>query len=322
MAIEVKGSPNPTRICLGTARFGSGIPEDQAVAVLDAYTAAGGNFLDTAHIYAAWEHGGWGASERLLGAWMAARRNRDRLFLATKGGHPPLDDWDRDWPGFAGLQRELGESLERLGVDWVDFYWLHRDDPRQPVGAVIDSVAQLMEDGGRIRAYGLSNWSPRRIAEAMEHAAKWGLPAPAVSQPGWALADWALQEPPFPGMRYFGEEDRRWHMKTQTPAVAYSAQAKGYFGAENAAWARAGFAGPPPRGREYDSPENRSRLTRAAALAEKKGSSANQIALAWLLAQPFPVYALVTTSQSGRMPELMAARNIGLSESERDFLAP
>src|SRR5690606_3513631 len=111
----------------------------------------------TAHIYAAWREGGWGASERTLGEWMRAHGNRRELVLGTKGGHPPLDRMEEYRGSRECLERDLSESLERLGVDYVDVYWLHRDDPTREVGEMIETLAGFVRDG-RIRSYGASNW--------------------------------------------------------------------------------------------------------------------------------------------------------------------
>ena len=308
-------APEPSRICLGTGSFGSEISPEESFAVLDAYAEAGGNFLDTAHIYAAWVEGGWGASERTLGEWMRANHNREDVVLATKGGHPPLDQLDMGRCGPENLRQDLSESLERLGVDRVDLYWLHRDDPGRPVGEIIDTLAGFLKEG-LVGSYGASNWSIARIAAANAYAASSGRPPFAANQPGWSLARRPAETIPVEGMLFADDTTRAWHLKTGLAMAAYSAQAKGYFGNENVAWAEGGFEGPPPRAEEYDAPDNRQRLQAAARLAREKGCTANQIALAWLLHQPFPVYPIVGTRNPGHIRESLEAESIELTEED------
>jgi aryl-alcohol dehydrogenase-like predicted oxidoreductase len=122
-------------------------------------------------------------------------------------------------------------------------------------------------------------------------------------------------------MMYLDEAMRQWHVRTRLPVVAYSSQAGGYFGQENVAWAKCGFAGPPPKRKEYDTPSNRGRLSRAIELAGQKGVTANQIALAYLLHQPFVVFPIVGTSRPEHVREALAASSVQLSHQECAFLS-
>ena len=315
MISPFKATLAPSRICLGTGGFGSEIPVQESWAVLDAYIAAGGNFLDTAHIYAAWVEGGWGKSERTIGEWLRANGMRKQVVLGTKGGHPPLDDMARGRCSRTCIESDLNESLDRLGVDSVDLYWLHRDDPERPVGEIMETLALLVRDG-RVACCGASNWTLARIKAANAYAAEHGLPGFVASQPGWALADHVTDASAPSPMRYMDDATHRWHLETGFPVLAYSAQACGFFGEANVAWARGGFAGPIPKRPAYDSPQNRRRLLNAIAMADARGVSANQIALAYLLNQPFPVFPIIGTSKPERVHEAFAATTIVLSEEE------
>ncbi len=305
----------PSRICLGTATFGSEISKHDSFAVLDAFVQGGGNFIDTAHIYAAWINEGWGASERTLGEWLRVHGNRDRLLIATKGGHPPLDDMAIGRCSRKCIEQDLNESLERLGLDFVDVFWLHRDDPERPVGEIVETLASLVR-ARRIGCYGASNWIPQRIEDANAYAANHGLPAFVASQPGWALADRETETASPSPMLYLDEPGRRWHIRTGMPLVAYSSQACGFFGTENVKWARYGFNGPVPKQPAYDIPANRRRLLEAISLAGSMGTTANQIALAYLLSQPFPVFPIIGTGKPERVREALAASRIRLSGAQ------
>ena len=309
----------PSPICLGTMLFGSGIDRKTSFGVMDAFLEAGGTFLDTAHIYAAWLPGGWGESERTVGEWLRAHGARDAVVLGTKGGHPPLDDMAHGRCGAEDLEADLRDSLERLQVDYIDLYWLHRDDPGRPAEEIVETLAGFIRDG-RIRSFGVSNWTIDRIETATAHAQAHGLPEPAARQPGWALAERKTKENTPSPMRYLDEAAHQWHLKSHLPIAAYSAQAQGYFGGANVEWASQGFQGEAPNGRGYDSATNRQRLIKAMALAEEKGCTAHQIALAYLLNQPFPVFAIAGTGKPERIPELMEAAEIRLAPADLDRL--
>lgn len=315
-------SLQPSPICLGTAPFGSNTPEADSVAVLDAYAEAGGNFLDTAHIYGAWIPGRWGASEEVLGRWLRENSRRPETIVATKGGCTSMDNLtDPGRCSYAELRQDLSESLERLQLDRVDLYWLHRDNENLEVGDILEGVMRLMAEG-EIASYGLSNWEVHRAQAALDYCAEHGLTPPVGAQTGFACARYPKPEPPLPGMRYANSGDVAWHSASGLSLVAYTSQAGGWFGEENVAWARGGFDGAPPRGEVFDAAENRRRLVACMEVAESKGASASQIALAWQLHQPCRVTPIIGTSKSKRAAEAMAAARIKLDSEELTRIAP
>jgi aryl-alcohol dehydrogenase-like predicted oxidoreductase len=305
----------PSALCLGTGSFGSDISKEDSFHVLDAYVDGGGNFLDTAHIYAAWREGGWGASERTLGEWLRVHGNRRDLVIGTKGGHPPLDKLEQGRCSPECLEQDLTESLARLGIDYVDVYWLHRDDPAREVGEIMDTLAGFVQNG-RIRSYGASNWPTARIAEANAYAAAKRLPFFSASQIGYALAERPEATIPVPGMVYMDAATKSWHESAGLTLAAYSPQARGYFSDANTQWAEAGFDGAAPTAAEYDTPANRARLEAAGAIARERGLTANQAALAYLRHQTFPVYPIIGTGNVDRLREALAAVLIVLTPEE------
>lgn len=308
---DVGASP----LCLGTGSFGSDIDRDTSFRVLDTFVDAGGTFLDTAHIYAAWREGGWGASERTLGEWLRVNGNRKELVLGTKGGHPPLDRMGERRGSKECLERDLSESLERLGVDYVDIYWMHRDDPSREVGEMIETLAGFVRDG-RIRSYGASNWTVDRIAAANAYAVSHDLPMFVASQVGYALAERPAKSIPVQGMLYMDRESREWYKSAGMAIAAYSAQATGYFSEGNTRWAREGFRGSAPNGPDYDTEENRRRLVAASEIGAARGLTANQVALAYLRNQSVPVYPVIGTRQVARVKEAMEAMHVSLTAEE------
>src|SRR5215469_8764514 len=155
----------PSVIGLGALPFGASLPQETAFSLMDAFVEAGGTCIDTALVYGEWLPGGKGLSERTVGAWITARQHRDGLILSTKGGHPRLTTMQTPRLSDAELSSDLDESLRNLQTDYIDVYWLHRDDPNRPVAEIL-ATAQRQVQAGKIRAFGCSNWRVERIQAA------------------------------------------------------------------------------------------------------------------------------------------------------------
>jgi aryl-alcohol dehydrogenase-like predicted oxidoreductase len=172
-------------LCLGGNVFGWTADEAQSFAVLDAYVAAGGNFIDTSDMYSVWVPGhDGGESERILGRWMASRQNRDRLVLATKVGMNPT----RPGLSAANIEAAAEGSLRRLGVDHVDLYYAHRDDERTPLRETLRAFEALRQSG-KVRHVAASNYGVRRLLDARTAARREGTRAYDVLQPHYNLMD-------------------------------------------------------------------------------------------------------------------------------------
>jgi aryl-alcohol dehydrogenase-like predicted oxidoreductase len=163
-------------LCLGTGEFGSKLDRAAAWQLLDAFVAAGGNFLDTANVYADWVPGTKSSSEKTIGAWLAQRGNRAQLIIATKGAHPLLASMNVPRCSPADILHDIEQSLGHLQTDVIDLYWLHRDDPARPAGEIIETLAAQVK-AGKIRYFGCSNWRVERIAAANSYAATSSLAA-------------------------------------------------------------------------------------------------------------------------------------------------
>jgi aryl-alcohol dehydrogenase-like predicted oxidoreductase len=174
-----------TRLCLGGNVFGWTADRDTSFAVLDAYVAAGGNFVDTADSYF-WRAPGnsGGESEAIIGEWMASRGNRDAVVVATKVG---------SWPRRKGLSaRNIAEavddSLRRLRTDYIDLYYAHRDDPDTTQEETADAFDALVK-AGKVRAIGASNFTAERLRSALEISARDGLAPYVALQPHYNLME-------------------------------------------------------------------------------------------------------------------------------------
>jgi len=302
--IRIAGVDKPvSRLIKGTDYFWHKNYET-AAANLDAFLAVGGNTVDTARIYCG------GESEEVLGRYMEERKARDRFVILTKGAHH-----DRSGPRVnrEAIREDLMRSLEKLRTDHVELYALHRDDPSVPVGEIIEALNEHIE-AGRIQAIGGSNWTWRRLQEANAWAEAHGLVGFAFSSPNLSLAK--ANEPFWPGCVSADEETIRWHEETQMPLLSWSSLARGFFSGRFTPERR----DDPDIVRVFYSDANWERLRRAELLAREKGASVAQIALAWVLNQPFPTCALIGARNAEELRSCREGMDIRLTRAELDWL--
>ncbi len=284
---------SPSVLALGTVPIGSTLDQAASFALLDAYTAAGGTFIDTARVYSDWLPGERNSSEKMIGRWLAERRNRGSVLLATKGAHPPLDDMHHSRLSRAEIRSDLEGSLHDLHTDHIDLYWLHRDDPAHPVEDIIDTLDDLV-NAGQIRCYGASNWTAERIGAANRYAAQAGKRPFVANQMMWSLAtinpagmlDDTLVE--------MDASTDALHRQTGLAAVPYTSQALGFFGGR---YERGAPLPSSPAARNvqrmFFNETNFERLDRVRELAARLGWTPTQVGLAALCARPFPVFPII-----------------------------
>jgi aryl-alcohol dehydrogenase-like predicted oxidoreductase len=174
-----------SRLCLGANVFGWTADRDTSFAVLDAYTAAGGNFIDTSDSYM-WRIPGnsGGESETIIGDWTADRGNRDDVVIATKVGSLPA----RPGLSAANITAAVEDSLRRLRTDRIDLYYAHKDDPDTAQEETLDAFDGLVR-AGKVRALGASNFSAERLRSALEISARDGLTSYVALQPHYNLLE-------------------------------------------------------------------------------------------------------------------------------------
>jgi len=242
--------------------------------MFDDFVEQGGNAFDTAYIY------GGGRLELLLGQWIRNRGIREEVVILAKGAHTP--DCNP-----TALSRQLLESLDRLRTDYVDIYMMHRDNPAVPIGEFVD-VLNEHKQAGRIRAFGGSNWSIERIEAAKAYAEKNGLQGFAAISNNFSLA--RMIDPVWPGcVAASTPEFRAWLEKTRMPVISWSSQARGFFTER----ARPDKRTDAELVRCWYSEDNFRRKERAEELANRKGVLPINIALAYVLCQPFPTFAII-----------------------------
>ena len=213
-------------IALGSTEFGGKTPAGIATEILDAYSALGGNFIDTARVYGDFVTPRNGACEEIIGRWMEERNLRDTIFLSTKGGHPPLGHMDVGRLSREEIIADMKASLDALRTDHVDIYWLHRDDPTRDVGSIMETLAEIKEKG-YTRLIGVSNWRPCRIREANAYARRHGLPTLDGNQLQFSLAQQMTTEDPT--LVAMDDDAYRLHKEENLLCCCFASLAKGFF---------------------------------------------------------------------------------------------
>jgi aryl-alcohol dehydrogenase-like predicted oxidoreductase len=301
--------------CLGTAEFGSVVEDSLCESITDRYIDSGGNVLDTAEVYAAWIPDGSHRSEEFLGRWLRKRKSRNGLILSTKGAHPRLDSMDVPRMSRKDIESDLDSSLQRLGVDSVDLYWLHRDDPGTPVEEILLSLEEFRR-AGKIQYAGFSNWTQPRAEAARVAAEKLGVEGFIGSQNQWSLAK-AEASKGDPTWAYIDESFARWHAQYGFAAFPYTSQASGYFRRlDNGSIDQASDL---VKGL-FHHPPNENRYQQIKALQAQTGFSIAQIGLGYLLSQSFPVFPIIGPRKVADLDESLTASEITLTADQVDFL--
>ncbi len=275
---------------------------DGAAPVWDHWIEVGGNAFDTAFVYAE------GLHEAVLGEWLSARGMANEVVVIVKGGHPPHCSPE-------AITAQLSQSLERLRLARAPIYIMHRDNPEIPVAEFVDALnAEISK--GRIGIYGGSNWSIERFEAARNYAASRGLQPPSVLNNNLSLA--VMEKPVWPGcLTSHDAATLSYLTQHQIAHFSWSSQARGYFLPE-ALRNRL----PPDSAPEtcFGSMANAERRRRAETLAGERGVSANNVALAWVLAQRFPSFALVGPRNIAEIASTLPAHALNLSRSEAAWL--
>jgi aryl-alcohol dehydrogenase-like predicted oxidoreductase len=295
-----------SRLCLGANVFGWTADRDTSFAVLDAYTAAGGNFVDTADSYM-WRIPGnsGGDSERIIGDWLAGRGRRDDVVIATKVG---------SWPQRKGLSAgniaaACDDSLRRLRTDHIDLYYAHRDDPDTAQEETLDAFDALVR-AGKVRAVAASNFSAERLRSALEISARDGLASYVALQPHYNLVERAEFETAL--LPLLAAEG--------LSCVPYYGLAKGFLTGKY----RDGVQVESERAegaREYLDDRGRAVLAVLDEIAAGHEVPVAAVALAWLAAQPTVVAPIASARTPQQLADLLPVLDLKLTDDELRLLA-
>ena len=299
-------------LCLGAMLFGADICESESFGQMDCFFERGGNFFDTARVYSDWVAGEKGRSERVIGNYLAERKNRDSWVIGSKGGHHHLST-----PEVPRLEREkladdIEDSLKALRTDYIDLYYLHRDN----VDIGVEEIISWMNDFvamGKIRYFGCSNWRVERIREAQQYAAGSGQMGFCANQPLWNVGCYSMKPQADGTMAVMDKETIEFQRETQLAAIPYSSQAAGFFsklasGDESAT--RSGYA----------SETNLSLFATIKKLAGKYGVPVSQIVLSYLISQPMAVIPVFSSSSIEQLEDTISGAEIELSAGDVKLL--
>ncbi len=298
-----------SRIVQGTVMLSSE-SEAEGFALLDDVFDAGCNTFDTAHVY------GNGDVERVLGRWINSRGIRDAVVILDKGAH---HNADRKRVTPFDISADIHDSLARLQTDYIDLYALHRDDPAAPVGPVVRALHEH-KIHGHIGLYGGSNWRVSRLEAANAYAENNQLTPFAFSSPHFSLAE-QIAAPWDDCISITGAHvlEQHWYRQQDMPVFCWSSLAGGWFSGritreqvrdhEDELFVRC-----------YHAEANWQRLKRAKQLGSARGATAAQIALAYVLHQPFATLPLVAAYTKGEFEACVEALDISLTPEEMAWL--
>ncbi len=287
---------------------------DESFALLDGVLELGGTTFDTAHGY------GNGDVERTMGRWMKARGNRDQVVILGKGAH---HNQDRQRVTPYDITADLHDSLARMQTDYIDLYVLHRDDPSQPVGPIVETLNEHKATG-KIHAFGGSNWSTARLQEANAYAQAHGLTPFVVSSPNFSLA--VQRKAPWPNCVSISgpeaAEERAWYADHNTPLFTWSSLAGGFFSGRFNRDNLDSFASYLDKlcVECYCTEANFQRLDRVRELADERGLTIPQVATAYVMSYPLNIFPLVGCNTAQEFKADLDASAMRLTPAEIAWL--
>ncbi|AJP03012.1 alcohol dehydrogenase [Streptomyces cyaneogriseus subsp. noncyanogenus] len=293
-------------LALGGNVFGWTADEAASFAVLDAYTAAGGNFVDTADSYSAWVDGNSGGeSETIIGKWLKARGNRADVVLATKVSQHP------EYQGLsaANIKAAADASLRRLGTDHIDLYYTHFDKPEVPVEEILGALDELVR-AGKVRYIAASNISAERLRASLEFSEREGLARYVALQPHYNLVSRDTYE----------GELRDVAERAGLAAVPYFALASGFLTGKYRPGAAVDSARAEGAARHLGSERGQRVLAALDEIAQAHNAPVATVALAWLAAQPTVAAPIASARTVEQLPALLRVAELTLTAEELDKL--
>ncbi|MBS2961598.1 aldo/keto reductase [Actinocrinis puniceicyclus] len=292
-------------LCLGGNVFGWSADETASFAILDAYAAAGGNFIDTADVYSLWAPGNTGGeSERIIGRWLASRGNRDAMVIATKVSKLP----SRAGLSAANIRAAAEDSLRRLGIDCIDLYYAHSDDPGTPIEETLGAFDALVREG-KVRYIAASNFTASRLAQSLAFSDRAGLARYSALQNHYNLLERTEYERDLAPLL-----DRE-----GVPGVAFYGLARGFLagryrpGVEVDSVRSGGVAG-------YRNERGYRVLAALDQVAEAHETTVAAVALAWLAAQPTVAAPIASARTVQQLAELLPFTELELTPVELSAL--
>ena len=287
-------------VVFGTHKFGSAQTDDKtAFELLDKLVELGGNVIDTARCYSG------GNSEKVVGRWLKSCGAREKIILCTKGGEPKYTDHGAVGRLLAGeLKNDFEKSFDALDTDYVDIYFLHKDDENLCVEEIVETVNELSKSG-RVKHFGVSNWRCERIEKANEYARKKGFPVFEFSEvsfslkhrvtKGWGERALVLET---------GKKEFEAYKENRMPVLGYTSQAYGFFE----------INAKKPIEEVEDSDLNKKILSKVNDICKKEGMSPSQVLFGFYNSCGIVNIPVVTTGNTARLENIAKCAGASLAD--------
>lgn len=299
-----------SELCLGTMQFGWTADEATSFAVMDAFVAAGGNFIDTADVYSRWAPGNpGGVSEEIIGRWMQARGNRRQIVVATKARGRMWDGPNGEGLSRAHLIQACEDSLRRLGTETIDLYQVHWFDAETPIDETLRALDDLARSG-KVRYVGASNYPAWRLTKALWTSDKLGLARYNTLQPHYNLANRAE----------FERELKPLCEEEGIGVIPYSPLAGGFLTGKYRRDATPASARADGIQKRYCNDRGYAIIDKLAEIGQARSLTVAQTALAWLLTQPVITAPIIGANSVVQLGESLAAASARLNVQEMDAL--
>ena len=294
-------------LCFGGNVFGWTADESTSFRLLDAFVAAGFDFIDTADSYSTWVPGHTGGeSETIIGKWLKARGNREKVIIATKVGSEVAG---RKGLSKAYILNEAEESLRRLQTDYIDLYQSHRDDPATPVEETLEAYAQLIREG-KVRAIGASNFTAERLELSLDASRRHGLPRYECLQPNYNLYDRADYETALEPLC----------VKEKLGVIPYFSLASGFLTGKYRTLADLEKSARGKFVQKYLNDRGSRIVAALDHVAKECGATPAQVAIAWLIARPSITAPIASATSIAQLDELINATRLKLDASAIEAL--
>ncbi|MEW4412189.1 aldo/keto reductase [Clostridium sp. AN503] len=300
-------------IGFGTVNAGLSWDHEEAFRMFENYLEAGGNLIDTAHVYSDWIPGETARAERVVGEWIRDRKRTDDFILMTKGGHPRSETMHISRLSRQEMEADLNDSLEKLGVDCVDIYFYHRDDVNRSVEELVETMEEFRRNG-KIRYYGCSNWTTARMKEADAYCKSKGYRGFVANQDMYNIGVKYMNPFSDPTMVVCDEEMLQYHRESDNLLMPYMGVCSGFFHKLRAKGSEA------VQDSCYHTAPNLEIAGHIYRLCEQKGYTITQALMGFFAVQDFDVLPLASADDQGQFEELSKAMATEFDAADYGFL--
>ncbi|MGD0114433.1 MAG: aldo/keto reductase [Dehalococcoidia bacterium] len=290
-------------LCLGTMQFGWTADEAAAIEVMDAFVAAGGNFIDTADVYSRWAQGNpGGVAESIIGRWLKKRGNRDKLVIATKVAMPVWDGPDGKGLGRNHIVQAVEKSLSRLQIETIDLYQSHAPDLETPIEETLRAFDDLIQSG-KVRYIGASNYTAPQLEEALAVAGERSLARYISLQPNYSLVN----------RHEFEDALAALCLRERIAVIPYSPLAGGFLTGKYRPDRPQPKSARTYQTRRYENEAGWRVIEALEVIARARETTLAAVAVAWLLAKPVITSPILGANSEEQLAAILPAVDLHLS---------